>query len=41
VHQLRDSLPLNTQGLAEHLRQTVACQLFLDQPGYSALKNEY
>jgi aminoglycoside phosphotransferase (APT) family kinase protein len=38
VHQLRDSLPLNTQGLAEHLRQSVAGQLFLDQPGYSALK---
>ena len=38
VHQLRDSLPLNTHGLAEHLRQSVAGQLFLDQPGYSALK---
>jgi aminoglycoside phosphotransferase (APT) family kinase protein len=38
VQQLRDSLPLNTPGLAEHLRQSVAGQLFLDQPGYSALK---
>ncbi|MEH6592429.1 MAG: phosphotransferase family protein [Halioglobus sp.] len=38
VHQLRGSLPLNTHGLAEHLRQSVAGQLFVDQPGYSALK---
>ncbi|MFK8021533.1 MAG: phosphotransferase family protein [Pseudomonadales bacterium] len=38
TNQLRDSLPLNTQGLAEHLRQTVAGQTFLDQPNYSALK---
>ena len=39
VQQLRDSLPLTTPGLAAHLRQSVAGQLFLDQPGYSALQN--
>ena len=38
VQQLRDSLPLHTPGLAAHLRQSVAGQLFLDQPGYSALQ---
>ena len=37
VRQLRDSLPLSSAGLAEHLRQSVAGQLFVDQPGYSAL----
>ncbi|MEP6389444.1 MAG: phosphotransferase family protein [Halioglobus sp.] len=38
VHQLRGKLPLDTPGLAEHLRQTVAAQLAIDQPRYSALK---
>jgi aminoglycoside phosphotransferase (APT) family kinase protein len=35
--RLRQSLPLDTPGLAAHLRQTVAGQLAIDQPGYSAL----
>jgi aminoglycoside phosphotransferase (APT) family kinase protein len=38
VHQLRNSLPTDTPGLAEHLRQSVAAQLAIDQPQYSALK---
>jgi len=39
VRALRDgSLPLDTPGLAEHLRQTVANQVAIDQPGYSGLK---
>ncbi len=38
VNRLRDDLPLDTPGLAEHLRQTVAGQLAIDQPGYSALQ---
>ena len=38
VRRLRDDLPLDTPGLAQHLRQTVAGQLALDQPGYSALQ---
>jgi aminoglycoside phosphotransferase (APT) family kinase protein len=38
VRRLRDDLPLDTPGLAQHLRQTVAGQLALDQPGYSALR---
>ena len=37
VSRLRGDLPLNTPGLAEHLRQTVAGQLAIDQPRYSAL----
>ena len=37
VDALRDNLPLDTPGLAEHLRQTVACQLAIDQPRYWAL----
>ncbi len=37
VLRLRDGLELNTPGLAAHLRQTVAGQLALDQPRYSAL----
>ena len=37
VGRLRDDFPLNTPGLAEHLRQTVAAQLAIDQPKYSAL----
>ncbi len=37
VDALRDDLPLDTPGLAEHLRQTVACQLAIDQPHYWAL----
>ncbi len=37
VHRLRGDFPLNTPGLAEHLRQTVAGQLAIDQPRYSAL----
>jgi hypothetical protein len=37
VLRLRDGLELNTPGLAAHLRRTVAGQLALDQPRYSAL----
>jgi aminoglycoside phosphotransferase (APT) family kinase protein len=37
VNALREDLPLNTVGLAEHLRQTVAGQLAIDQPRYSAI----
>jgi len=37
VHQLRENMPLDTPGLAGHLRQTVAAQLAVDQPRYSAL----
>ena len=37
VEQLRAELPLDTPGLAEHLRETVAGQLAIDQPRYSAL----
>ena len=38
TRQLRIGMPLDTPGLADHLRQTVAGQLALDQPGYSALR---
>jgi aminoglycoside phosphotransferase (APT) family kinase protein len=38
VNQLRDKLPLDTPGLTAHLRQTVAGQLAIDQPNYSALR---
>lgn len=38
VERLRDDLPLDTPGLADHLRRSVACQLFIDQPRYSALQ---
>jgi aminoglycoside phosphotransferase (APT) family kinase protein len=37
VNRLRADLPLNTSGLEEHLRQSVAGQLAIDQPNYSAL----
>jgi aminoglycoside phosphotransferase (APT) family kinase protein len=37
VQRLRGGFPLNTPGLAQHLRQTVAGQLAIDQPRYSAL----
>ncbi|NND69341.1 MAG: phosphotransferase family protein [Halioglobus sp.] len=37
VNALRDDLPLDTTGLAAHLRQTVACQLNIDQPRYWGL----
>lgn len=37
VKKLRNNMPLDTPGLAEHLRQTVAGQLSIDQPKYSAL----
>ncbi|MEP5764235.1 MAG: phosphotransferase family protein [Halieaceae bacterium] len=37
VNALRDGMDLDTPGLAEHLRQTVAGQLCIDQPHYSAL----
>ena len=37
VNQLRAELPLDTPGLDVHLRQTVAGQLSIDQPHYSAL----
>jgi len=39
VHQLRAAMPLNTIGLSEHLGQTVAGQLAIDQPGYSAFQS--
>jgi aminoglycoside phosphotransferase (APT) family kinase protein len=39
VHALRDGgMALDTPGLAEHLRQTVANQVAIDQPGYSGLR---
>lgn len=38
VSKLRNNIPLTTLGLAEHLRQTVAGQLFVDQPRYCALR---
>ncbi len=38
VNRLRSDMPLNTPGLAEHLRQSVAGQLAIDQPRYSALQ---
>lgn len=38
VMRLRNDLPLDTPGLAEHLRLTVAGQLAIDQPRYSALR---
>jgi len=38
VERLRTDMPLDTPGLAEHLRQTVAGQLAIDQPRYSALR---
>lgn len=37
VDEIRGGLALDTPGLSEHLRQTVAGQLAIDQPGYSAL----
>ena len=37
VSRLRAGLSLVTPGLADHLRQTVAGQLAVDQPHYSAL----
>ena len=37
VNGLRSTLPLDTAGLDEHLRQTVAGMLAIDQPHYSAL----
>ena len=38
VNRLRGGLALDTPGLARHLRQTVAGQLAIDQPHYSALR---
>ena len=40
VNRLRDDLPLASPGLAEHLRHTVAGQLVIDQPRYSALAEQ-
>jgi len=40
VNRLRDKLPLDSPGLAEHLRRSVAGQLAIDQPNYSALRKE-
>lgn len=40
VRALRDGLALDTAGLADHLRQTVAGQLSIDQPRYSALQQD-
>lgn len=37
VTALREHKPLNAKILEEHLRQTVAHRLFIDQPKYSAL----
>ena len=37
ARRLRDGLSLDTPGLADHLRQTVAAQCWIDQPRYSAL----
>ena len=37
VENLRGDLALDTPGLAQHLRATVAGQLAIDQPRYSAL----
>ena len=39
VDRLRNGIPLDTPGLASHLRQTVAGQLAIDQPTYSALRS--
>ncbi|NKI15891.1 phosphotransferase family protein [Spongiibacter sp. KMU-166] len=36
--RLRADMPLDSPSLADHLRQTVAGQLAIDQPGYSALQ---
>lgn len=38
VNRLRSALPLDTPGLAAHLRHTVAGQLAIDQPNYPALQ---
>ncbi len=38
VSRLREGMPLDTPGLADHLRQSVAGQLAVDQPRYSALQ---
>ena len=38
VSALRSGMPLDSPGLASHLRQSVAGQLAIDQPNYSALK---
>ena len=38
VQALRDNKSLNASMLCEHLRQTVAHRLFIDQPKYSALR---
>ncbi len=38
VEELRKDLPLDTPGLGAHLRQSVAGQLSIDQPHYSALR---
>lgn len=37
VEKLRNHMPLYAPGLAEHLRETVAGQLSIDQPKYSGL----
>ena len=39
VKRLRSDLPLDTPGLGSHLRQTVAGQLAIDQPKYTALSS--
>ena len=39
VQALRDNKSLNASMLCEHLRQTVAHRLFIDQPKYSALRD--
>jgi hypothetical protein len=41
VNALRAGMPLDSPALAEHLRQTVAGQLAVDQPSYSALRQSH
>ena len=40
VNRLRMDMPLSTPGLAQHLRQSVAGQLAIDQPRYPALRQK-
>lgn len=40
VEKLRGDFALDTPGLADHLRQTVAGQLAIDQPHYTALAHQ-
>jgi aminoglycoside phosphotransferase (APT) family kinase protein/uncharacterized protein YhfF len=40
VQRLRDGMPLDTAGLAKHLRNTVMGQLAIDQPRYQVTPNQ-